>query len=203
MVAEALVVTARQGRVDRRRRLALPGLAEDLLEDADVQLVELVVLVAQLLGEVQVARAQQLGELAGHVDVDLAHLRESALETLRDGAVGEAHTGQLRDVLGDVAHPLERCADAQCRDDRAQVARDGLLPGEDIDRQLVELDRLVIDHGVVVDDLFGERDIARAERPRRLLDGLGDELGDLDEPDTDLVEGLLENLAHETGTFLG
>ena len=55
--------------------------------------------------------------------------------------LGEAVAGQLRDVLGHVAHALERRADAQRADDDAQVAGDRLLAGEDVDGQLVEARR--------------------------------------------------------------
>ncbi len=51
MVAEALVVTAREGRVDRRHRLALPVFAEDLLENRNVEVVELIVEIANLFGD--------------------------------------------------------------------------------------------------------------------------------------------------------
>ena len=56
VVGEALVVAAREGRIDGGRRLALPAVAEHLLEHADVQVVELVVVVADLFGESQVLR---------------------------------------------------------------------------------------------------------------------------------------------------
>lgn len=59
MVGEALVVAAGEGGVDGVGGLALPGLAEDLVEDADVQLVDLVVLVADLLRDARVLRAEE------------------------------------------------------------------------------------------------------------------------------------------------
>ena len=115
---------------------------------------------------------------------------------LRDRPLGEAHAGELGDVLGDVAHALERRADPQRAHDDAQVARDRLLAGEDLDRQLVERDGLLVDDGVGLDDLFGQRDVARAERPRGLVDGDRDELGDLDETSLDVLERLMEDFAH-------
>ena len=123
------------------------------------------------------------------------------LRPLRDGPLGEAHAGELGDVLGDVAHALERRADPQRAHDDAQIAGDRLLAGEDLDGQLVEGDRLLVDDRVGLDDLLGERDIARAERPSRLVDGHRDELGDLDETALDVLERLMEDFAH-CSTFL-
>ncbi len=104
-------------------------------------------------------------------------------------------------MLGHVAHALERSAHAQRRDDDAQVARDGLLPGEDLDGELVELDRLLVDDRVGLDDLFGQGDVTRAERAGGAVDGDGHEVGDLDQAVLNVLEGLVEYFAH-AGTFL-
>ena len=114
----------------------------------------------------------------------------------RNGPLGEAHARQLGDVLGDVAHALERRADAQGAHDDAQVAGDRLLAREDLDRELVEGDRLLVDDRVGLDDLFGQGDVARAESPRGFVDGDRDEFGDLDQTSLDVLEGLMEDLAH-------
>ncbi len=76
MVGEALVVSAREGGVDRCGRLALPRVAEHLLEDTEMQFVDVVVGVADGLGEPKVLRAQELGEFARDLDVELAHAGE-------------------------------------------------------------------------------------------------------------------------------
>ena len=115
-----------------------------------------------------------------------------------DGALGEAHARELRDVLGDVAHALERRADPQGAHDDPEIAGDGLLTREDLDRELVQRDGLLVDDGVGLDDLLGEGDVARAERARRLLDRGRHELGDLDEPILDVLQRLMENFAHST-----
>ncbi len=123
-------------------------------------------------------------------------MREGGLQALGDRPLGEAHARQLGDVLGDVAHALERCADAQGAHDDAQVARDRLLAREDLDREFVERDGLLVDDDVGLDDLFGQCDVARAERPRRLVDRDRHEFGDLDETSLDVFEGLMEDFAH-------
>ena len=57
----------------------------------------------------------------------------------RDGRVGVAAPGDLGDVLGQVAHPLEVGAHLQRGDDDAQVGGDRLLAGQQVDRPLLEL----------------------------------------------------------------
>ena len=49
---------------------------------------------------------------------------------------------------------------------------------------------------VLGDDLLGEAHVGLVERPRRLLDRDGDELGDLDESVLHLAQFLLEHLTH-------
>ena len=49
---------------------------------------------------------------------------------------------------------------------------------------------------VGLDDLFGQGDVARAERPRGFVDGDRDEFGDLDQTSLDVLEGLMEDFAH-------
>ncbi len=138
---------------------------------------------------------------AGDLDVQFAHLGEGALEALRDGALGEAQAGELGDVLGHVAHALQRSAHPERGHHDAQVARDRLLTGEDLDGLLVEGDGEGVDVGVVGDDLFGQRDIARRERAGRLVDRDRDEVRDLHELGLQIFEGLMEDFAHGGATF--
>ncbi len=104
-------------------------------------------------------------------------------------------------MLAHVAHALERRADAQRADDDAQVARDRLLAGQDVDGQLVELERGDVDLAVVGDDGLGERDVRFVERARRVVDGDGDEVSDLDEALLHLAQFLLEDFAHRHCPF--
>ena len=110
------------------------------------------------------------------------------VQALGHGLVGEAVPRQLGDVLGHVAHALERRVDPKRAHDDAQVARDRLLTGEDVDGELVEFDRELVDAVVVGDDLFGHGDVGVAEGLRRLLDGDRDEFGDLDQAILDLSQ---------------
>ncbi len=99
-------------------------------------------------------------------------------------------------MLGHVAHALERGAHAQGGDDDAQVAGDGLLAGEDLDGELVELDGLLVDDRVGFDDLFCEGDVAGSEGTRGAVDRDRHEVGDLDQAALDVLEGLVEYFAH-------
>lgn len=139
---------------------------------------------------------RSLGELVRDDDVEASHLDEGRAEALGHDLVGEAVARELRDVFGDVAHPLEGGADAEGGDDGAEVARDRSLTGEDVDRQLVEADRQLVDARVARDDLLGERDVGVVERLGRLLDRDLDESRDLDEAVLDFGQLLLENFAH-------
>ena len=104
-------------------------------------------------------------------------------------------------MLGHVAHALERGADAQRRDDDAQVAGDRLLAGEDLDGLLVEGHGQRVDLGVVGDDLFGQLDVAGREGAGGLVDRDRDEVGDLHELGLQVLEGLMEDFAHVGATF--
>jgi len=201
VVGEALEVAAGQSRIDGGSCLALPVLAQHLLEDGEVVVVDLVVERAQRFEVAEVLGAQQLGEGLRDLDVEFAHLGEGALQALRDGALREAHAGELSDVLGDVAHTLQGGADAQGRDDDAQIAGDRLLTSEDLDRQLIQCDRLVVDRLVGFDDLFGKGDVAGAEGAGGLVDRLRDQLGDLDETRLHVLERLVEHFAHERASL--
>ena len=82
-----------------------------------------------------------------------------------------------------------RSSDALTRSDR-------LLSGQNLDRQLVERDGGGIDAAVLLDHALGECDIRLPERGRRVLDRVGNEGRDLDEPLLNLSQLLLEHLAH-------
>ena len=60
----------------------------------------------------------------------------------------------------------------------------------------------LVDAVVVGDHLLGEAHVGLVERPRRLLDRIGDEVGDLDEPVLHLAQFLLEHLTHERNPCL-
>ncbi|OEI67471.1 hypothetical protein Cus16_2906 [Curtobacterium sp. ER1/6] len=196
MVGEALVVARGEGRVDRVDRVALPGLTEHEVEHARVQLVDGVVLVADLRGQGDVLGGEQTRELLGHLHVVRAHLLERGAQALRHDLLGEALAGELRDVLGHVAHALERGADAEGGHDDTEVAGDRGLAGEDVDRDLVEAVRRLVDLGVVGDHLLGEGDVGLAERLGRTGDRGLDEPGDLGQTLLDVLELLLEDFAH-------
>ena len=110
-------------------------------------------------------------------------------------SAGTAESG-VRDVSGEVAHPLEVRAHVHGGDDDAQVGGDGLLPGEQVDRQLVEVDADVVELAIRLDDRLGEVDVGVEERGRGARDGGPRETGQLDELVRDRVEVLVELVAH-------
>ena len=91
-------------------------------------------------------------------------------------------------MLGHVAHALKRGAHAQRADDDPEVAGNRLLPGQNLDRELVEGDGALVDVAVIRDDLFCERDIACTEGTGGLVDGDRDEICDLGETDLDVLQ---------------
>ncbi len=145
VVRETLVVTRSEGRIDGVDGSTLPRLTEHLVEDTQVQRVDLVVVVADLLGEMNITGGEQVDELAGDRDIQSPELSERGTQRLGNDLVREAVTSQLGDVLGHVTHALERSTDAKGTDDDTKVPSDGLLPSEDVDGQLVELQRGLID----------------------------------------------------------
>ena len=113
-----------------------------------------------------------------------------------DGLLGVAHARDLGDVAGEVAHALEVTRHAHGGDDRAQVARDRGLSGEQVDRAGVEVVAAVVDGPIALDDPVGELHVRLEEGLGRLADRGGDEPGQLDEVARDLLELVVEDLAH-------
>ena len=79
VVRKALVVSAGEGHVDGVHRVFLPIVAENYLEDVAVKLVDAFVLRLNRACLIGIRAAQNLGDLLGEVDVELAHLFEGAL----------------------------------------------------------------------------------------------------------------------------
>ena len=105
-------------------------------------------------------------------------------------------------MAGQVAHALEVTRHAHGGDDRAQVARDRRLSGEQVDRAGVEVVAAVVDGPVALDDPVGELHVRLEEGLGRLADRGGDEPGQLDEVARDLLELVVEDLAHGVPTEL-
>ena len=156
MIAEALVVAARKRRIDDSGgAVDLHLLAQHLLEHLGVQLVEIIVEIANLVDHLGVLIAKQRYKQTGHLHVDHPHLREGLAQALGNRALWVAVARQLRNVLREVCHALERGAHAQRTHHEAQVARDRLLAGENVDGLLVELARKLVYLLTVVEHLLG------------------------------------------------
>ncbi len=62
----------------------------------------------------------------------------------------------LGDVHREIAHALQVGVDLERRGEEAQVARHGLLQGQQADRQVVDLHLHLVDAGFVAEDLLGQ-----------------------------------------------
>mgnify|MGYP003494725532 CR=1 FL=1 len=103
-------------------------------------------------------------------------------------AISTSIAGELGDVLGHVAHALERRAHAEGTHHDAQVAGDRLLTRQDLDRELIERNGALVDVPVVGDNFFGECDIACAKGAGGFVDCDRDEIGDVGEPDLHVLQ---------------
>ena len=97
---------------------------------------------------------------------------------------------------GEVAHALEVGAHSHRRHDHAQVGGDGLLAGEQVDRGVVELTTHLVDGLVRLDHGLGELEVGVEEGDGRPAHRRAGEAGHLDELVRDLVELLVERVAH-------
>ena len=76
MVGESLVVARCEGGIHCVDCRALPAFAEHLVEHAEVQRIDSVIVIADLFGDAHVFGAKQLGELSRDLHVELAELHE-------------------------------------------------------------------------------------------------------------------------------
>ncbi len=97
---------------------------------------------------------------------------------------------------GQVTHPLQVGAHPQAGDDDAQVGGHRLLPGQQSDRPLLELDLQGVDLLVRGDDALGQREVGVEQGDGGPVDRGADQSGHLDHLVGERVELLVELLAH-------
>ena len=114
----------------------------------------------------------------------------------RDRRLGVAQPGQLGDVPGEVAHPLQVGTHPQAGHDGAQVARDRPLAGQQLERPFVEVVPQVVDRRVGGDDALGQAEVGVEQGGGRSADGRADQSGHLDQLFADGVELFVICLAH-------
>jgi hypothetical protein len=112
---------------------------EQHLEHLPVQGVHLVVLGLQFGGQRRVTGLQHTRHLPGQPLGDLGHLASHVRYFRWHRGDRMAHEGDLRDVLGQRAHPLEVGRDMQARQREPQVRGDRLLANEQFDDGLLDL----------------------------------------------------------------
>src|SRR5690606_5071251 len=100
------------------------------------------------------------------------------------------------DVAGEVTHPLDSRGHPQRRDDDAQIGGHRGLPGEQRDALLVEAPLHVVDLLVRPDDVLRQLEVGRLERRGGVLDRVDDEPAHPLEIGPDLLQLLVEDLAH-------
>ena len=145
VVGDPLVVATEQGDVDGRLDAVLPVRAEQLAERGAAQAVHLLVDLLELLGGGHVGVGDHVLDLADHHLGDRGHPRDRRDDLVGHGDVGDAQAGDLGDVHGEVAHPLELADHPQRRDQHPQVAGDGVLQREQLEAVLLELLAQVVD----------------------------------------------------------
>ena len=196
VVGESLVVTADEGQVEDRAARPRRVLVEQRREELTVEVVHRVVVLLERDRGGDVLAGDDRPALGDDRLGDLAHLQDVGAQLRRHRGLRRAQPGDLGDVPGEVAHPLEVGAHVHGRDDDAQVGRDGLLARKQVDRQLVELDADVVELAVGLDDRLGEVDVGVEQSGRGAGDGRSGEPGQLDELVRDRVEVLVELVAH-------
>src|SRR5439155_1345198 len=80
---------------------------------------------------------------------------------------GEQPFGALRDVHGVISHALQIVGDLHRREQQPEVARHGLLRGEEVHDRLLDLHLEAIEHAVPRDDLRREGPVALEHRVER------------------------------------
>jgi 2,3-bisphosphoglycerate-dependent phosphoglycerate mutase len=196
MVREALEVPAGQGNVHSGGGRLTPLGGRDGLEHAEVEIVDGRVRFQDVPRHLKVARFQQHGELVCDLLVQLRHALERSGHGFRNDGGGETEAGQLGEVPGKVAHPLQRGAHPQGPHDHPQVAGNRTLQRQDVDGPLVQAVLQEVDAGIRGDDVLGEIDVRHLEGGGGLVHGFADQAGDLHQLVTDLGELFLKNLAH-------
>jgi hypothetical protein len=169
-----------------------PGSPEEL----PVQVVHDVVVLLELRRHLDVAAGDDAARLGDDLLRGVAHLHDDAAQRRRDGRRGVAPTGDLRDVHGVVAHPLQVGHHPQRGDQHPQVAGDRLLA-----RQQVEGPRLGLAvqrvHGLVVGDhRLGQLQVGVQQGGRRPAHGGAHQVGHLDQRGGDGVELVVVGVAH-------
>ena len=142
----------------------------------------------ELAGLLDVALPDHVGGAAHHVLGDRSHPLDRGPHRLGHGDVRHPQPGDLRDVHGQVAHPLEVAHHPQRRDDGAQVAGDRLLQREQHEGGVLDQLALAVDRGVAADDPLGDRGVTGQEGLRREPDRRLDVPAEVGEVDEDGVE---------------
>ena len=106
-----------------------------------MQVVHRVVFFADAGGLLRVTSRQYLLRAVAQFDCDSSHFGEVAVDFLGQCVLRMAPAGDLGDVQCQRPHPVDIRDDLDGADDRAKVAGDGCLQGEQDERALLGLER--------------------------------------------------------------
>ena len=196
MIGEPLVVASHQGGVDGCLGAVRPSAVRQHGEDVLVEAVHLVVVVFQGQRGLDVLAGDDRSGLSRDPLGYLTHLLDGGAHRRVDGGVRVAPPGQLGHVLGEVAHAFEVCAHPHRGDHPTQIGSHGLLPGQQVDRAVVELAAQRVDLLVRGDDALSQMQVRFQQCCGRPGHRGAGEPGHFDQLLGDLVKVLVEGFAH-------
>ena len=170
----------------------------ETVEDPVVEVVDPVIEVGKLSGELEIAGRERPDRLLPDHARVLTHLHQLVTQRRIVAELGGTlhHACDRRRV---VTHAFEVDVDVEDRRDETQVARDRGLERDRSQGTLLDLLVEVIDLPVAADDSPGPVRIALGERPDRVRQHLVGDLGHLDELLLEVVELVVEVGAHVDG----
>ena len=130
MVGEAFVETAQQRHVDGGGHAVPPFPVHQHREQVPVQIVHRVVFFADPGGFLRVAGQHHLLCAVTQFDCDSAHFGEISVDFFGQCVLGMASAGDLGDVQGQCAHPVDIGHHLDGAHDRSQVTGDRCLQGQ-------------------------------------------------------------------------
>ena len=148
--------------------MALAHLADQVLEDAVIEAVDLTVPTGHLSGVDLVLLDQGFEDVVHLPDRQLAH--QSELGSQRVVGQRDESAGHASDAHGVVAHALELGGDVLNPHQMTQVARHRLLGRDDHENLLADLPEELVQVLVLGADLFRRRAVATPQRVQRRLD---------------------------------
>ncbi|GAB3937211.1 hypothetical protein GCM10029976_049920 [Kribbella albertanoniae] len=196
MVGDALVVAAEEGDVDGDLDAVRPAVVHHQAELVGAELVHLVVGGLEGGGGFDVAGLDHVTGGVDHGAGDGAHLLDDVVQLGGDGGGRVAQPGDLGDVRGQVAHPLEVGDHPERGDQHPQLVGDRGLAGHQLEDLLLDTFTGCVQLDVGRDDVLGLTNVGLQEGCGRPADGGGHGPGHPLELGEDVVELLVVTVTH-------